>query len=251
MKREYWVIFDYDDTLGGVEIDGQIVGNSAAYFKAIDKFVEIVKEDTGVDVEIIKAVQNSIDHLLCNIHGFNSKTRFAESLVTSYEVLTAGNPPSDGELKNIIIHNIGTGVWSHPYVLLPGAKEVLQRVSKHYNVAIVTKGNVEEQSKKIVESGALPFIDRVFVVNHKDEKDWQDVVSSLWIGDDVFDNSWVIGNSPKGDVNLPMSLFGFSGILVSEYGTWSYEDHPVKDGAIEVINIFDVLDVLPLINKGE
>lgn len=237
------ILFDYDDTLGGVKMpNGSVQPGAAAYFDCIRRFGDLM-QNWGFNRERAITLQHDIDLELAKKHGFADKTRFAQSMVSAFREL--GGPMVLEET----VRGVGMSVFTnYPYVLLPGALEVLQRTRQWYSLVIVTKGEEVEQTKKLVATGILPLVDKVFIVGKKDEKDWDTVLDSIW--DHAPSASWAIGNSAKADVN-PLIRRGYNGIHIADKNAWAYEQEKLEAGSgvcKAVSDIREVLTIMPFIS---
>lgn len=242
-----WLIFDYDDTLGGVEIDGQIRPGGEAYDVVLTRFAARM-EEIGLGGEKAREEQLRLDVELCRTHGFDNLDRFPMSLSATYEKLArnaGGAFPSISEE----MREIGYGVYRFPYVALPGARDVLRLTRDRYNIAIVTKGNETEQRKKLCASNTIEFADIIHVCGRKDDHDWRFALDMMEMVPSQLRRSWAIGNSLKSDVN-PLLRMGMNGIYVPAYG-WAFEAEeaarPREGREYHVVQeIREVLDVLQL-----
>lgn len=237
------ILWDYDDTLGGVRFpDGTIHPGAEAYSDTIRRFLAYM-ECSGFNREAAQKQQHDIDLILAQQHGFSNKTRFACSMVQAYEALGG----ADKAHKDAIF-SIGMSVFTdYPYVPLEGALEALYLTRDFFRHVVVTKGEVVEQEKKLQQSGIIHFVDDVFVVGKKDAADWEAVLGSLNLPEakDV----WAIGNSVKADVN-PLLALGYNGIHIKDKNWWVFEHaemHTPYEGrtAVVVENVIDVLNYLP------
>lgn len=218
ISNERWAIFDLDDTIGGVEIDGKVELNTVAYQVVLKQFAEYVSKDCGVDPSLILQRQEEIDRDLCNQHGFADAGRFSESLVLTFEHFHGSVIPT--KIANELM-SLGMSVFEFPYRLLPGAETAVSRVRQcGYRVAVVTKG-AEAQQRKKLEAIPLKF-DRAFVVPRKDDEDWANVLGELGITEDNAHRHWSIGNSVKSDIN-PALLAGLNAVHIQIENEWSFE----------------------------
>lgn len=243
-------IFDLDDTLCGVWLDGRIQPTAAAYDDCIRRFAYTMKL-MGFDPEDAKAAQQEIDLDMARAVGFLDKTRFAESMKAAYHTMCA----EYGKLPNLghgdLVYNIGMSVFTdYPYAALDGALQVLDAVSKDYETIIVTKGEPEEQYKKLQDSGCGSFADAVYVVGRKDEADWQDVYAQIGLTDEIAPLCWAIGNSVKADVNPPLRR-GLNAIHLKDKNGWVFEQAHVETPlpgryVYTITDISEVLHCLPL-----
>jgi putative hydrolase of the HAD superfamily len=246
IRKKNWILLDADDTVLGVEIEGQVRGTHEAYAHAIEKFV-LTLQFLAFDYEKGRQLQNQIDTEMAAKVGFADKTRFARSMVEAYKVLCDIQGRGYDEIVARTLKTIGLGVFEHPYVALPGALNTMAVMAQHYNIAIVTKGEDTEQRKKVFDSGCFIYADHVIPVSKKDTADWERVVDNLRIPFNNRVQSWAIGNSVKSDINPPLGL-GFNAIHIAQ-GEWSFEKAeyaaPMFRRRLEVVT--DIRDVLKYI----
>jgi FMN phosphatase YigB (HAD superfamily) len=218
-NRINWLVFDLDDTLGGVEIEGKVVGTGLAYDHVLERY-QSKMATLGVAPDLALKTQNSIDIELCKTHGFADKSRFPQSLVDAYKALGGISDDTAEEISQI-----GWSVFTdYPYRPLPGAIETLAEVAKSFKIAIVTKGEDTEQRKKVFEMGLWPYADQTLVLSHKNHDEWEQVLSTLRLDITKQMRSWAIGNSVKSDVNVPLEL-GLNGMHLKA-ATWAFEEAP-------------------------
>lgn len=248
------ILWDYDDTLGGVRFpDGSIRPGAAAYFDCIDRFASYI-DQVGLSGKRAKELQHDIDLELAKKYGFNDKTRFAQSFQKAYMALADEGPWIASQHVLEQSYQIGMSVFTdYPYAPLEGALDVLSKTNRVYRPIIVTKGEHGEQMKKLEQSGVLSFVDAsdVFVVSKKNDDDWNHVLSTIGITDTVqARESWAVGNSIKADVN-PLVVRGFNGIHIAGKNGWTFEKadavRPLDGRILKVVeDIREVLDIIPL-----
>lgn len=227
-----WAIFDYDDTLGGVLIDGQIRPGYEAYNDVIRRYANEM-EELGFDRQLAIDTHEMLDRKAATVHGFANKTRFASSMEDAYwKLCNESRPGSEWAgrqtWRKIIserLFNIGMCVFSdYPYVALDGALDVLRHFHLDYNIAVVTKGEESEQIRKLEESGVAPYADYIRVCGMKDDKEWEEILRyELQIGQITAQTAWAIGNSAKADVNPPLK-FGLNAIHLNDPNGWTFEN---------------------------
>lgn len=230
-SRKPFAIFDLDDTLGGVMIRGEVRTSSDSYRDCIDRFVARMKQ-IGFNEDEVRCLQQATDMRLCETQGFGSTERFALSFVETYERLAASRGGAHPALTAEFM-DIGSSVFTdYPYVMLPGAADVLRRVRKKYELAIVSKGNGPAQLRKIEQCGLMRFVPywETFVVPYKNQHDWSIVASKLALYDNP-GSHWAIGNSFRSDVAIPMEM-GLNGIVVNEVANWAFETSAKKNPVI-------------------
>lgn len=246
-----WIIFDYDDCLGGVIIDGVVRPNGHAYGVVLDEFGHRMKE-MGFDRDDALTQQRRIDVELCKRLGFSDRRRFGNSLAQTYESMARKRGGAHPEVLEDF-QSLGEEVFNFPYAALPGALEVLTVLRPQYNLAVYTKGDVQEQRKKMRDSGVSTRVDKIFITNQKTHASWIDILSELGITALQTGSTWAVGNSPIGDVSIPLEL-GLNTILVKSY-SWAFEDGDIPTPAlgrefVEVERIRDVLQYIPYVARA-
>jgi FMN phosphatase YigB (HAD superfamily) len=219
-----WIYFDYDDTLGGVEVEGKPTTIESAYYILIDELCEYMKE-LGYDPEVARYIQAKTASALHVQYGFSDKRIFPRSFAETYrEVATTQGHRVDSVVSKKC-ERLAWKIYSEfPYVLMPGAEELLERVSKRYNIAIVTKGDSLEQEIKMLNTGVREYADYTKVVEYKNEADWCGVFKDTGLFTRA--SAWSIGNSIKSDINIPLS-YGLNAIHIVNT-RWEFEHQTYK-----------------------
>ncbi len=242
-----WVLFDADDTLIGLKIGSKVVGTSIGYGYCIELLVKAMAP-LGFDEKLVKETQFRIDHARCEKEGFSRKRRFPISFRDTYNLLTkqSGNIPCPE--TGVFMENLGWRVFDFPASPLPGAMTVLETIAKHYNVAIVTKGNRSHQIEKLTTASCLPHARKIIVMRSKSSEEWAKKLKvSLGISEKNREKSWVVGDSIKSDINPALAL-GFSAIHIPAVN-WAFENAeygvPAENSSLKIVrNIEGVLEHL-------
>lgn len=244
-------IWDLDDTLTGC-----VFGDSSevrlmheVYKWVIDRFADRMVE-LGFERQEALDRHETIDCALCQIYGFDDLGRFPRSLASAYESLMEDMEKDASEEEMAALENLGYEVFTEvSYAPLPGARHVLEAASQSFFIAVVTRGQKKEQTKKMVDAGIMRYVDKYYTVGHKNEQEWSEILSDLRIASDgAYSPHWAIGNSVKQDINMPLA-FGLNAIHVN-VTKWSFEEAPYitpKSGrrVHTVASIGDVLRYLP------
>ena len=90
----------------------------------------------------------------------------------------------------------------------------------------MTKGAVAEQTGKVERSGLKEYFAAVEIVSEKDASTYRSVVSKYSL---LSDDTWMIGNSPKSDIN-PALEAGLRAVYVPHERTWHLERTALNDG---------------------
>lgn len=133
---------------------------------------------------------------------------------------------------------------NRPVELIEGVSEVLEYLrKKQYRLFIVSKGNEQEQAKKIQESGIVHFFEDIIFLQGKDAEAYLNFVKACNID---ISRSYMVGNSPKSDIN-PVKSIGMKTIFIKNESTWEYEHDEIllrEPGTIMIDKIIQLKDVL-------
>jgi putative hydrolase of the HAD superfamily len=92
----------------------------------------------------------------------------------------------------------------------------------------MTKGNHAEQADKLGRSGVAGYFSAVEIVAEKDSAAYREVLHRHQLSPHT---SWMIGNSPKSDIN-PALAAGLNAVFLFHKDTWVLE-HDTLDAAPE------------------
>ena len=114
--------------------------------------------------------------------------------------------------------DIGREMTSHPVDLLEGVGDVLDRFKGHYDLVLITKGDLVDQERKVVESGLAEYFHGIEIVSEKSIQTYHNIFAKHG----GVDSAVMVGNSVKSDV-LPAVAAGAWGIHVPYHTTWELE----------------------------
>ncbi len=225
------VAFDADDTLWRSE---------DSFAHAEQRFTELVGPyvPTGVDLD---AALRATERADLSISGYGVKA-FTLSMVRSAIDVTEGKVPSTviGELVDL-----GRAMLTEPVHLLPHVPEVLAAVSPHTRVALITKGDLVHQTRKVTTSGIEHHFDDVEIVLEKDPETYTRLLRRIGVAPGRF---CMIGNSVRSDV-LPVMAIGGHAVHVPYHVTWELER--VDDHDEDVTELASIADVPPWLGVAE
>lgn len=220
--------FDADDTLWVNE----------TYFRdAEERFAALLEPyetKNKIDQELFKMEMKNL-----TLYGYGIKG-FMLSMVESALELS-NNEISHATLLEIL--NLGKEMITHPVEVLPGVKEVLEKLKGKYRLIVLTKGDLLDQERKLERSKLSDYFHHVEVLSDKKEKNYKDLLEHLEIPAKEF---LMIGNSLKSDV-LPLTQIGARAVHVPFHTTWKHEEISApkkKSGYITVQKLTDVLAYL-------
>lgn len=122
------------------------------------------------------------------------------------------------------LNSIRELVANHEIVPYEGVVETLEYLEKRHPLFVVTKGAFEEQNNKVERSGLKKYFKDVIVIPDKQESDYEKVVEQLKLNKE---KSWMIGNSPKSDINPP-SAIGLGAVYIHQEESWDFEHEELK-----------------------
>jgi putative hydrolase of the HAD superfamily len=199
------LIFDADDTLWE---------NNIYFERAFDRFVDFLDHShlTGPQ---IREVLNEIELVNAKIHGYGS-INFGRNLQQAYQHLAQREIAPD-DLNTVMA--FAEEILLQPIEMIAGVEQTLEELSQRHDLALFTKGHPDEQRMKVDRSGLSRFFGHTGIVKEKDPEAYTRLVA-----EQGFDKaqSWMIGNSPKSDINPALEI-GLGAVLVPHERTWVLE----------------------------
>ena len=188
-----------------VDADDTLWENNIYFERAIANFISFLNHHEYTP-EQVREVLNQVERESIVTHGYGLHS-FAHSLIQTFERL-AVEPltPALHETINGFAHTIA----GHPVELLSGVPETLQYLSERHHLILMTKGAVPEQSGKVERSGLKEYFAAIEIVSEKDVPTYRSVISKYEL---LPDATWMIGNSPKSDIN-PALAAGLNAVFV-------------------------------------
>lgn len=198
------VAFDADDTLWHHEI----------YFhRCKDELLGLLSKYMSED-EVFQSLDRTQQGNL-PIFGYGVKSFTLSAIELA---ITASNGEVDPlELRRIL--ELGKGLMAHPIEPLPLVVEVLEVLSQKYTLALITKGDLFHQERKIEASGLGTFFSSVNVVSDKTVETYETIVQKLGVPANEF---LMVGNSLRSDI-LPVVKMGSHAIYIPSEYEWSHE----------------------------
>jgi len=209
------LLFDADDTLWE---------NNIYFERAIAAFISTLDHHVHTPDEVRKHL-NHCERATIAQYGYGL-TSFRRSLVDCFEQLT--DAPITPE-KHQSIMAFTEAIATQEMELLPGVAETLRELSSRHRLIMVTKGDVAEQNDKLERSGLRPYFAAVEVLAEKNTAAYVELTARYGCEPR---STWMIGNSPKSDVN-PALAAGLNAVFIPHHATWILEHEHVekpKDG---------------------
>ncbi|WP_266369027.1 HAD family hydrolase [Tellurirhabdus rosea] len=198
------IAFDADDTLWV---------NEPNYINVEKRIHAILAAHTDAETISRHFYHAQIRNL--RIFGYGAKGYMLSMIETAIEL--TGGEVTGHEIQQII--DTGKELIHYPIELLPGVRETLETLHGHYELMVLTKGDLFDQESKIARSGLGPFFSHVEIVSEKNEPTYQRLLSRYAIRPEEF---LMIGNSLKSDV-LPVIHIGGQAVHIPYEITWGHE----------------------------
>jgi putative hydrolase of the HAD superfamily len=202
-----------------IDLDDTICENNIYFERAIAKFISFLNH-REMTLEEVRTVLNHVERESILTHGYGLHS-FAHSLVTTFERLSVEKITDELHRK---IWSFAHEIAEHPMELIDGVAETVEELHRrNHRLIIMTKGSVTEQSGKIERSGLGHMFDAIEIVAEKNKPTYESIVDKYELDPD---RSWMVGNSPKSDIN-PSLAAGLNAIFIPHDQTWILEHEEV------------------------
>ena len=199
-----YIIFDADDTLWI---------NETFFRETEQKLCKLLEKYSPTDevmrVLYLKEIQN------LEIYGYGIKGFTLSMLETGLEV--SNKQITAGEIEQIIL--LGKEQLTHPVELIDGVKDTLRELSRHYHLAMATKGDLMDQERKLKLSGLSDFFCHIEIMSDKTDAAYRKLLKDL---NTTPEKIMMVGNSMKSDI-LPILKMGGYAVHIPFYTTWIHE----------------------------
>ena len=213
------LIIDADDTLWE---------NNIYFERAFDDFCEFLAH-SALSPDEVRGVLDEIEIVNSKMHGYGT-ANFVRNLTECYHKLVE-REVSPEDLSRIM--SFTEQILHHPIEIIPGVEETLEYLSERHSLTLFTKGNPEEQKLKLDRSGLAIYFGHTAIVKEKDTRSY-----AALIRERVLDpaHTWMIGNSPKSDVN-PALKAGIHAVFVPHERTWTLEREELHEGPGRLLRV--------------
>ncbi len=220
-----------------IDADDTLWENNIYFEHAIDRFVELVAHPELTPAEV-RAAFDELEAARVKSHGYGTDA-FHASLLAGFEHLTGA--ACDHEQAQHIAA-CAMHVRSSKIVLLSGVANTLSRLARNHTLVLVTKGDHAEQTAKLLRSGLADHFTHVEVLREKHVGAYLQLLERYG-----FDpaGTWMIGNSPRSDVN-PALQAGLHAVYLPHPSTWVLEQEtvlppPPSQNLLQLSNFQDLL----------
>lgn len=198
------IAFDADDTLWH---------NEPLFTETKRKFERLLMNyhsGEWIDRKLDETEMRNIQHFGYGIKGFTL------SMIETAIELTEGRVTAS-EIAEVI--GFGREMMRHPVNLLEGAREAVAKLSDHYKLMIITKGDLFDQESKIARSGLGDYFSRIEIVSEKNRRTYEAIMERHAFSPERF---LMVGNSLKSDI-LPVIEAGGRAVYIPYPMTWIHE----------------------------
>jgi len=211
LKAQQTLLIDADDTLWE---------NNIYFERAIANFISFLNHQE-YSPQQVRAVIDDVERDCIISHGYGLHS-FAHALAKTFERLSV--EPITPSLHDSITAITRT-IAEHSIEVRSGVPETLEYLSGRHHLILMTKGAQAEQSGKVERSGLKQYFAEIEIVAEKDEPTYRSVISKHRLKEDV---TWMVGNSPKSDIN-PALAAGLNAVFVPHDYTWVLEHEEVAE----------------------
>jgi putative hydrolase of the HAD superfamily len=207
------LLIDADDTLWENNI----------YFERVIAAAQDMLRPFGVDPLSFREELNATELRHIAIYGYGT-LNFARSLVETFENF---HPAGANGSLSLGVRELAVAIMEHPIEIIEGVTETLEYLSRRHALFLVTKGDFEEQSRKLDASGLRRYFREAEILAEKSAAVFRDLMTRR--GWDP-DRTWMVGNSRRSDIH-PALAAGINAVYVPHPHTWVLEhedpiDHP-------------------------
>ena len=197
-----------------IDADDTLWENNVYFERAIAAFISYLNHRDYSPAQIRQAL-NAVERETILAHGYGLSS-FKQSLVTCFERLSP-TPMTDDNRRRIL--GFAQAIADQEIELLPEVASTLAELSTRHKLILMTKGNQAEQADKLARSGLAQNFAAVEIVAEKDPATYRSVMQRHELG---HGSGWMIGNSPKSDIN-PALAAGLHAVFLFHKDTWVLE----------------------------
>ncbi|MDR3741338.1 MAG: HAD family hydrolase [Terracidiphilus sp.] len=207
-----------------IDADDTLWENNVYFERAIGAFIGYLNHST-YSPEQVRAALNAVERETILAHGYGLSS-FSRSLITCYERLS--HEAATHEKRQRIL-GFARSIADQDVELLPGVADALAELATRHKLILMTKGDHAEQADKLARSGLARHFSAVEIVAEKDPPTYCAVIARHEL---TQHSSWMIGNSPKSDIN-PALAAGLHAVFLFHKDTWVLEHASIDTPAPE------------------
>ncbi len=209
-----------------IDADDTLWENNVFFENLIEDFISMV-EPCGYARAYIRHILNETERKNIRQYGYGVRC-FGRSLQETYLKLAEHQAKRETLAQ---IHQRVVDLERTPPKILDGVPETLAYLTQRHRLILFTKGEPAEQAAKVERSGLQGFFEFIEIVPEKDHETYGSLVKKHKI---VKSLGWMIGNSPRSDINPAMKI-GLNAVYIPHQHTWQLEHEPVTAGAGKLV----------------
>ena len=210
---QLWLLIDADDTLWE---------NNIYFEEAFDEFVDLLNHSSLSPVQV-REVLDEIELVNIHTHGYGS-ANFGRNMQQCFQHL-AEHHWTERDMH--AVKTIADRILERPMEVLEGVEGTLAYLAERHTLTLYSKGHPDEQHNKIDRSGLRRHFFSCRIVKEKDTAGYRGLLAEDGAKPET---TWMIGNSPKSDIN-PALEAGMGAVFVPHERTWSLEHEKVPEAA--------------------
>ncbi|MGI8963821.1 MAG: HAD family hydrolase [Thermomicrobiales bacterium] len=203
-----------------IDADDTLWENNIYFEQAFEDFVSFLNHEHLSGAEI-QEIMDTLALANRGALGYGARA-FARILRDTFRSIT-GVDESDPDLE--IVERLGLRILDQHFETIDGVVETVTALKPHHDLILVTKGHEEEQRAKVERSGLQHFFNAIVVVEEKNDGSYRSTVKTFDLDPA---STWMIGNSPKSDIN-PAIRAGINAIFIPHPRTWNLEVELIED----------------------
>jgi putative hydrolase of the HAD superfamily len=211
-----------------VDADDTLWENNIYFERAFDDFCDFLAHSKLTPDEV-RGVLDEIEIVNNKTHGYGT-ANFARNLTQCYHKLVERDVGAQ-DLPRIM--SFTEQILHHPIEIIAGVEETLAYLAERHSLTLFTKGNPEEQKLKLDRSGLGIYFGHTAIVKEKDATSYSALIRERKLEPS---HTWMIGNSPKSDVN-PALEAGIHAVFVPHERTWTLERAELREGPGRLLKI--------------
>jgi putative hydrolase of the HAD superfamily len=213
------LVFDADDTLWE---------NNVLFERVVGDYLDWLAHPT-LDHRALRAVLDDVERANVVVHGYGSAS-FLRSLRDCFERLNE-RPATAPEADRIT--ELASALINHEVELVPGVAETLAELGTRHDLLLLTKGQHDEQQRKIDASGLAHHFRSVHIVAEKRAPTYRELLADQGL---VPSRSWMIGNSPASDIR-PAREVGMRAVFIPNGNTWALEHDEIDPSDAGILHL--------------
>jgi putative hydrolase of the HAD superfamily len=211
-----------------VDADDTLWENNIYFERAFEDFCDFLAHSSLSPAEV-RAVLDEIEIVNSKVHGYGT-ANFTRNLTECYHKLVEREVGAE-DLARIM--SFTEQILHHPIEIIPGVEETLEYLSGRHSLTLFTKGDPEEQKLKVDRSGLAIYFGHTAIVREKDAQSYAALIRERALDRA---HTWMIGNSPKSDVN-PALEAGLHAVFVPHERTWALEKAELREGPGRLLRV--------------